>query len=575
MTSRLGPIAPLLLLVATACGVVRPASMRPGGSLEEAPGEARAYGHFLKAQVALTNKDVDRAITELEGAVAADPQAMLPRMRLARLYLARQRLEESLALCEEILASRPDDLEVLALKGGVLTALGRVDEAIATYSRILEIDPRRQEAYLYLGALYGKNGDNEAATRVLGQLIRRNPASILGYYYLGRIHAGAGNFDEAERYYGEALRLNPQSDMILTDLGVTYELAGKSAKAVRVYQRVLEINPDNTYARKRLGGIYVGQRKLDDALVQYEALGRSEDDSSEAHTKIGLIYFEMGQLERAATEFSLVLATEPDNDRVRYYLGNIYMELGDWQQAVREFGRLEPDSEYFVDGRLRRAFLLQKVRVEDAIEDVEDALDERPGTPELLSYLGNLYREHEEHERAIAIFEDLVTHDPDNDRHHFTLGAAYDEGGRKDDAIECMKRAIELNPRNAAALNYLGYTYADLGVHLTEAEALIRRALDIEPNDGFYVDSLGWVYFKRGEYETAVGHLERAAELAGSDPTIMEHLGDVYLGLGKQGDAMQAYREALARTEETQQRERLTTKIAEVEQVLRETDERP
>ena len=67
-----------------------------------------------------------------------------------------------------------------------------------------------------------------------------------------------------------------------------------------------------------------------------------------------------------------------------------------------------------------------------------------------------------------------------------------------------MKKAIELNPKNAAALNYLGYTWAEMGVQLDDAEDLIQRALKIQPNDGFYIDSLGWVYYQKGDYPKAV-----------------------------------------------------------------------
>ena len=91
-----------------------------------------------------------------------------------------------------------------------------------------------------------------------------------------------------------------------------------------------------------------------------------------------------------------------------------------------------------------------------------------------------------------------------------------------------MRKAIELNPSNAPALNYLGYTYAESGTHLGEAEKLIKRALVIEPEDGFYVDSLGWVYYQKGEYRKAVDELEHAVNLTGDDPTITEHLGDAY-----------------------------------------------
>jgi tetratricopeptide (TPR) repeat protein len=147
-----------------------------------------------------------------------------------------------------------------------------------------------------------------------------------------------------------------------------------------------------------------------------------------------------------------------------------------------------------------------------------------------------------------------------SDRYHFTL-ATYDEANDHDKAIDQMLQAIELNPKNAAALNYLGYTYADMGVKLDEAEQLIRRAIQLEPNDGFYIDSLGWVYFKRGDYPRAIEYLERASELAGEDPTIVEHLGDAYSKTGRSDSAMQSYREALGTSKDAAQIERLKAKI--------------
>jgi Flp pilus assembly protein TadD len=130
-----------------------------------------------------------------------------------------------------------------------------------------------------------------------------------------------------------------------------------------------------------------------------------------------------------------------------------------------------------------------------------------------------------------------------------------------------MRRAIDINPSNAPALNYLGYTYAESGKRLDEAEKLIKRALNIEPEDGFYVDSLGWVYYQKGEYQKAVDQLERAVNLTGSDPTITEHLGDAYDKVGKIRDARHEYQDALKRTQDTDQAERLKTKIAALEDV--------
>ena len=84
------------------------------------------------------------------------------------------------------------------------------------------------------------------------------------------------------------------------------------------------------------------------------------------------------------------------------------------------------------------------------------------------------------------------------------------------------------DPQTAATLNYLGYMNADRGVKLEESLNFIKQALSFEPNNGAYLDSLGWAYFKLGKYDLAEETLNKAAVHMGSDPTVQEHLGDLY-----------------------------------------------
>jgi tetratricopeptide (TPR) repeat protein len=98
--------------------------------------------------------------------------------------------------------------------------------------------------------------------------------------------------------------------------------------------------------------------------------------------------------------------------------------------------------------------------------------------------------------------------------------------------VKYLKKVIEINPKHADALNYLGYSYAERGINLEEAQSLIRRALELKPDSGYIMDSLGWAYFKLGKYDEALKHLLRAAELVKDDPLVLEHIGDVYKLMG-------------------------------------------
>jgi len=143
----------------------------------------------------------------------------------------------------------------------------------------------------------------------------------------------------------------------------------------------------------------------------------------------------------------------------------------------------------------------------------------------------------------------------------------YDKKGDLTRSVESMRLVISLEPENAEALNYLGYTYADKGIHLDEAEGLIRKALLIRPEDGYIVDSLGWVYFKQGRYEEALRELERAESLIPDDPVILEHLGDVYQKVGTYKKALKTYKRAMEKAKD-QDQAKIGEKIQEIEKLL-------
>jgi len=110
-----------------------------------------------------------------------------------------------------------------------------------------------------------------------------------------------------------------------------------------------------------------------------------------------------------------------------------------------------------------------------------------------------------------------------------------------------FRKVLELNPDDSGALNYLGYMLANRGLKLDEASKFINRALELDPDNGAYLDSLGWVYYQQGKLGQAEPALLRAVEKIGEDPTVHDHLGDVYSKMGKTKEAIQQWQTSLQR----------------------------
>jgi tetratricopeptide (TPR) repeat protein len=111
-------------------------------------------------------------------------------------------------------------------------------------------------------------------------------------------------------------------------------------------------------------------------------------------------------------------------------------------------------------------------------------------------------------------------------------------------AEEWLEQVLDEFPDDSSALNDLGYLWADQGKHLDRAHRMIRQALQQEPDNAAYRDSLGWVLFRKGQVREALPELEKAAALE-PDPTVLEHLGDVYRAAGQNEKAKQSWRKAV------------------------------
>jgi tetratricopeptide (TPR) repeat protein len=129
---------------------------------------------------------------------------------------------------------------------------------------------------------------------------------------------------------------------------------------------------------------------------------------------------------------------------------------------------------------------------------------------------------------------DALTSKSEDKKYDYFLRGSYLERQKKyEPAEEMFRKVLATDPRDAMTLNYLGYMLADRGVRLDEALSYIKKAVQEEPQNGAYLDSLGWAYFKLGNYEMAEETLRKAMDHIGNDPTVHDHMGEVYAKTGR------------------------------------------
>ena len=260
-----------------------------------------------------------------------------------------------------------------------------------------------------------------------------------------------------------------------------------------------------------------------------------------------------GQSLSARLRFALFIS--PNHDFARLLLAQQLADIGQVSAALSHIRRIPDGGLYGQLARLAESAVIEDSgQSEEAIVLMKAVAEKDPDNDYLQHRLGDSYRRNGQFASSRDAYMTALTLGRDTGGLHRSLGVALERLGETEAAETHLLRAIEIDPGDAYALNYLGYWWADEGRNLDQAIAMIERAVSHRPSSGFFVDSLGWVHYKLGDPQRAVGYLERATELEPSDPEITGHLGDVYWALGRQEEARFKWRLARSLSDDDEER---------------------
>jgi Flp pilus assembly protein TadD len=236
------------------------------------------------------------------------------------------------------------------------------------------------------------------------------------------------------------------------------------------------------------------------------------------------------------------------------------------EDAVAVYGRIPESSPLRSIADIQSGLCLDELnRVDEAAAHVKRVVDGDPANLEAVMALGNIYRAHnrfgeaaEAYSRGIGTIADKSKADW---RIFYFRGVSFERSKHWPDAEADFKQALVINPNQPQVLNYLGYSWVDMGMNLDQALNMIKTAVDLRPNDGYIVDSLGWAYFKLSRYDEAVTQLERAVELKPEDSVINDHLGDAFWRVGRKLEATFQWKHARDLGPDPEERDKIVKKL--------------
>lgn len=506
---------------------------------------ASAKYHYSLGVLYSLDGDQDAAIREFGRALRLDPRSAFLVTELATVYLEKGEKEMARDLCLEYLQQDPDNIPVRLTLGGIWRRLNDLEGAIREYLQVIRLDPDNIHALFHLGMVYNDTGDLLSARGLYEKVLSLNQDHVIAAFYLARIHLAMKNQREAEDWLSKTLALSPSFEPALLELASLYQKQQRIDNSIVVYRRYLEFYPEALRVRLRLAEIYLRDRRYGEAEEELKKAALIDDRDRELRFLSSLLNYERGDYQGAYNILKIYLRDFPDDQRARYLFATLAGNLQRHQEALEEYRRVSPDNEMYANARIQMALILERLGdLKQAVQLVAAAV-ERKKSPVLYGYLASLYEKAKNPALAEEALKKGIAEFPRNIDLYYSLGVFYDKGNRPEPALDQMRSILQLDPDNAEALNFIGYSWADRGTNLDEAEQMIKRALKLKPEAVHIVDSLGWVFFRQGKNDLAIKYLTEALNGLPDDPTVAEHLGDALEKAGRLTEAIEMYRRAL------------------------------
>ncbi len=529
------------------------------------------------------------AVLEAQDIIKRDPNNLDARKLLGRIYLrslgdmqagqqSQEILKRAIEQYTEITRLEPNNAENHLLLGRLYRLNNELLKAEDEFKTAVKVQPDSEEALTTLAYLYNEEGDASRAADVLSN-VPESARSAKLYSALGYTYEQQKDYKKAIAAYRKAVDLDHENLDSVRGLAQNLMNDGQTDAALEQYKSIVDADPHDAQSYMRMAEIYRRDGKFDQALDALKKAGTEVPDSQEVPYNVAVIYQAQGRFDDAVKVLEdLLQKTEKAdgnynagerNNRAVFLerLGSIYRDTNKSQQAVDTFRKmltLGDDNasrgyqeliETYRDAKqwpqatataqeavaklpndrslklMLAGQLSDSGQSDSALALVKGMLKGNADDREIylaLAQMQSRLRRWSDAEDSIAKAEDLSKKPEDKDYALFVAGSIYERQKKYDQAEEAFKKVLADDPNNAMALNYLGYMLADRGTRLEEALGYVKKALQLDPQNGAYLDSLGWAYFKLGNYDLAEENLRKASERIGNDPTVLEHLGDLF-----------------------------------------------
>jgi len=228
------------------------------------------------------------------------------------------------------------------------------------------------------------------------------------------------------------------------------------SEAEQQYKLAAKEEPNDARAHAGLGNIYLDQGRFNEAVEAYRQVLKLQANYHQVYQPLAYSLVRLGRYAEAVDTLKAALQYDPKNPEIYNNLGFAYVHTGQFAEAIEACQQA-----ITLLGETGEAFKLELQARNEVLSNA-------------YKNLGNAYNELKKYNDAAAALKRATEVEPKNAAAHFNLGLALYNGGRFSEAIEAYKAVIALKPTLAGAHYNLALAY----VAINDKEG-VRREYEI------------------------------------------------------------------------------------------------
>ena len=233
-----------------------------------------------------------------------------------------------------------------------------------------------------------------------------------------------------------------------------------------------------------------------------------------------------------------------------FSLGRIYQSLKKYKKAEIFYNRIDQNHDLFLESRINIAKNKKYIKnIKDAESDFLLLLKNYPENYVLLFSLADFYRLNKEYKKAIKSYSKILSKSKIENQERWLIlymrGICYERLNNWKLAEEDFMKSLDINPDAPQVLNYLAYGWLERNIFLDKSLEMLKIANKKDPDSHYILDSLAWVHYKKNNLEVASKLMEEVVDRAPDEAVSLDHLGDIYLAMGRKREALYMWKQAI------------------------------